>query len=167
MTGGGRLIARIDLSWAELAQLASTLGPGGLTVAGPDGWALKDHLTHVAAWELWLAALLDRRDRLAAMGLPAGFQGSVDAINAEIWAQHRDKTADEAIAYSAEVHEQLMSVLGRFSDSELELPYGRYEPSATAGPEGERPVTEWVAANTYDHYAEHVGWIKSLVAEGS
>ena len=165
MTDGAELIARIDTDWNELALVAEALGPGGLMVTGPDGWAVKDHLTHVAAWERWLIALLVREDRLVAMGLPIGFKGSVDEINAEVWSRQRAKTGDEATAEFRDTHDQLMSVLGRLSDSDLSLPYSHYEPGA--GSNGATPVTDWVAANTYEHYAEHVGWIKSLTAEGS
>jgi len=89
-----RLSARIDSSWLELSGLADSLGPGGLTVTGPNGWAVKDHLTHVAAWELSLIGLLEGSDRLLAMGLRAEFEGSTDAINDAIWTLHRGKTGD-------------------------------------------------------------------------
>ncbi|MFI5282333.1 MAG: ClbS/DfsB family four-helix bundle protein [Candidatus Dormibacterales bacterium] len=167
MTAGVSLLARIDSSWAELSQLADGLGPGGLTVAGPDGWAVKDHLSHVAAWERWLIALLERRDRKEAMGLPSGFKDSTDEINAELWALSKDTTGAQAFADFRDTHAQLMSVLGRMSDADLELPYTHYEPRAAEDPAAAGPVTEWVAANTYDHYAEHIGWIRSLTAEGS
>jgi len=167
MTSGAGLIARIDASWAELAELVDSLGPGGLTVTGPDGWAVKDHLTHVAAWERWLIALLDRSDRKVAMGLPAGFNGTIDEINAEVWARQKDKSGAQALAEFRDTHSQLMSVLGRMSDAELTLPYRHYEPHAAEDPETAQAVSVWVAGNTYEHYAEHVGWIKSLTAEGS
>jgi hypothetical protein len=167
MTGGAALIARIDVSWAELAELVDSLGPGGLTVTGPDGWAVKDHLSHVAAWEKWLIALLERSDRKVAMGLPSGFKGTVDEINAEVFAHCKGANGTQALDDFGETHAQLMAVLGRLSDAELELPYRHYESGAAEDPETAQPVTVWVAGNTYEHYAEHVGWIKSLTAEGS
>ena len=167
MTAGAALIVRIDAVWAELAQLVDNLGPGGLTVTGPDDWAVKDHLSHVAAWEKWLIALLERRDRKVAMGLPAGFKGTVDEINAEVWARQKGRTGGQALAEFRDTHAQLMSVLGRMSDAELQLSYRHYEPDAPEDPETAQPVTVWVAGNTYEHYAEHAGWIRSLTAEGS
>ena len=36
-----------------------------------DGWTVKDHLDHIAAWEKSLIALLDGSNRAAAMGISA------------------------------------------------------------------------------------------------
>jgi hypothetical protein len=30
-----------------------------------------------------------------------------------------------------------------------------------------RPALDWVAGNTYDHYAEHIDWINQLVKNSS
>lgn len=166
MTAGAGLLARVDSSWAELSQLVDGLGPSGLTVAGPDGWAVKDHLAHVAAWERWLIALFERRDRKEAMGLASGFKGSTDEINAELWAHSKGSTGAQALADFQKTHAKLMKVLGSMSDADFELPYTHYEPRAAEDPAAAGPVTDWVAANTYDHYAEHVGWIRALTAEG-
>ena len=27
----------------------------------------------------------------------------------------------------------------------------------------DRPVLDWVAGNTYEHYAEHISWINQLI----
>ena len=59
-----RVVAPIDKGWTELNGLVDSLGPNGLTITGSDGWAVKDHLIHIAAWEHSLLALLDGRDRL-------------------------------------------------------------------------------------------------------
>jgi len=166
MTVSGRLAERIDATWSRLVSLVHALGPGGLEISGPDGWAVKDHLAHVAAWEQWLMALFAGEDRLAAMGLEGGAGEDVDAINARIWALHRKKSAEEALAFFHETHRRLVAVLERFSDEDLELPYAHYDPASEDDAERARPVSLWVAANTYDHYAEHIDWIRSLAAEG-
>ena len=38
-----------------------------MTKPGPSGWSIKDHLAHLAVWEMGIAELLRRRPRFAAM----------------------------------------------------------------------------------------------------
>ena len=61
MTRDDALLERVDTSWNELSELVAKLGPDGLARTGPDGWAVKDHLAHVAAWEHSLLALIEGR----------------------------------------------------------------------------------------------------------
>jgi hypothetical protein len=55
-----------------------------------------------------------------------------------------------------------MTALEKLSDADLQKPYSHYQPG---DPDEKRPVIEWVAGNTYEHYEEHAGWIKELVAQ--
>ncbi len=71
MTTPNGVIEPIEAGWQELTALVESLGPAGLTLSGADGWAVKDHLVHIAAWEHSLLALLDGGDRRSAMGVPA------------------------------------------------------------------------------------------------
>jgi hypothetical protein len=159
-----KLKERIESSFDELMDLIKRLGPDGLRITGADGWAVKDHLFHLGTWELSLVGLLDGRDRPAAMGVP-GVEKEQEAINDAVWALHRDKTPDEAIAFFAGTHAQLMSVLGKLTYEDLQLPYNHYQTNGE-GVEGlDRPVIGWVAGNTYDHYKEHIQWIKSLAEQ--
>jgi hypothetical protein len=130
-----------------------------------NGWAVKDHLTHVAAWELSLVGLFEGSSRLEAMGLTADVDRSTDAINAALVELHRSKTADEAVAYFRDTHARLMAILGKMTDSDLELPYSHYQPAASDDVK-DLPVVGWIAGNTYEHYAEHVGWLTGSSAEG-
>ena len=154
--------APIEKGWTELNALVESLGPHGLSITGADGWAVKDHLVHVAAWELSLLALLAGRDRRSGMGVP-GVEEETESINAAVWALHRHKTPEQAVAYFREAHAALMNLLGAMSDADLKLPYNHYQPSDPRSDDDNRPVVDWVAGNTYDHYAEHIGWINQVV----
>ena len=57
------LLQAIERSWASLDDLVAGLREPELTRHGPDGWSVKDHLAHLAAWNLALVALLEGRDR--------------------------------------------------------------------------------------------------------
>src|SRR5690348_2368478 len=163
MTEKDELEERIESSYNELMGLVKSLGPNGLAITGSDGWAVKDHLIHLGAWELSLIGLLESGDRPAAMGVP-GVEHETEALNRAVWALHRDKTPDEAVAFFVRTHALLLIALDKLSDADLQLPYSHYQP-ATRGKEGtDRPVLDWVAGNTYEHYAEHIPWITSLAA---
>ena len=148
----------------ELVDLIATIDAAALTAPGPDGgWAIKDHLVHIGAWEHWLLALFERRDRLDAMGA-AGADKTVDEVNAAVYEKHRDDTLDQARAYFDDAHDQLMTVLDTQSTEDFERPYNVYfEPSE--GEPSTQPVLVAVAANTYEHYDEHIGWIKEMRAK--
>jgi hypothetical protein len=156
------VIERVEKGWRELDALVDSLGPTGLSIMGADGWAVKDHLIHIGAWEHSLIALLDGVDRAKAMGAPG--EEETDAINAAVWALHRDKTPEQALAYFHDTHAQLMTRLRRLTEDDLKLAYDHYQPNDPKGPpDGNRPVMDWVAGDTYEHYAEHIGWINQLI----
>jgi hypothetical protein len=158
------VVQQIEKGWKELNHLVDSLGPSGLTIKGSDGWAVKDHLVHIAAWEHSLLALLDGRDRLTAMGVPNAGE-ETDAINAAVWALHGEETPQQALAYFRDTHGQLMALLTKLSEADLQLSYNHYQPNDPRDPDDDRPVLDWVAGNTYEHYAEHIGWIDQLVKD--
>lgn len=153
---------RIERGWRELEELVESLGPAGLEKKGDGQWAVKDHLVHIAAWELSLLGLLDGHDRLAAMGVP-GAADDTDAINEAVWLLHRHETPEQALAFSRSSHEALMRRMRAMSDADLRRSYNHYQPNDPRDPGDDRPVVEWVAGNTYEHYAEHIGWINQLI----
>ena len=160
------VVQSIDESWSELVALVDSLGANGLTVVGADGWAVKDHLIHIAAWEQSVIALLQGGDRWAAMGVERDLQG-VDAINDALWAMHRAMTPEQALDYSRKTHTLLMNVLRALSDGDLKQSYNHYQPHDPRDASDDRPALDWVTGNTFEHYAEHIGWIRQLVKESS
>jgi hypothetical protein len=156
---------RIESSWKELVELVDQLQDAdGLSRTGKDGWTVKDHLVHVGAWEHSLLGLIEGRSRLEAMGVHEQVDQNTDAINEAVRKLHETDTADEALGYFRDSHLQLTAALGKLNDADLQKPYSHYQPSDS---DQMRPVVEWVAGNTYEHYAEHIGWINQLISESS
>jgi hypothetical protein len=157
-------MARIEAGWQKLVELVKQVEEAaGLNKVGADGWTVKDHLAHVAAWEHSLLALLEGRDRSGAMGLHEP-QEEIDSINEAIRKLHATDTEDEALGYFRDSHAQLVAALGKLSDADLRKPYSHYQPSDS---DEKRPVVRWVAGDTYEHYAEHIDWINHLLRESS
>ena len=166
MTDANREIEPIAKGWGELTGLVDSLGPGGLELQGAGQWTVKDHLVHIAAWEQSLIALLDGHDRKKAMGVPDA-PDDTDAVNEAVWLLHRHETPDQVLAFSRETHATLMKRLGAMSDADLRRSYNHYQPNDPRDPGDDRPVVDWVAGNTYDHYAEHIDWIAQLIKDSS
>lgn len=155
------VMAKVERGWHELDNLARGLDDEGLSLhRAPDGWAVKDHLVHVGAWEHWLLALFEHRDKLAAMGAE-GSQRDIDSVNDAVYRSHRDDAAPDALAYFRDAHSRLLAVLKQQSTEDFERPYKAFfDPGAETD---EQPVLVAVAANTYDHYTEHVQWLKEQI----
>jgi hypothetical protein len=167
MSEANTVIEPIERSWHELDALVEKLGPEGLALKGSDGWTVKDHLDHVAAWEKSLIALLDGSNRASAMGISVSGDEDTDAVNDAIWKLHRDDSMSQGVAYFRNTHHELMERLGRMSDEDLQRPYNDYQPNDPRDPDDNRPTMEWVAGNTWEHYHEHLEWINQLIKESS
>jgi hypothetical protein len=158
------LLERIDAEWSNLNVLVASLGPDGLMANVADGWAVKDHLAHIAAWEDSLLGLIEGKDRLAAMGLHEPVEENTDAVNDVVFKLHQRESAEQALKYFRASHAQLMAALAKLTDADLQKSYSHYQPT---DPDEKRPVIGWVAGNTYEHYAEHIDWINQLIKESS
>ena len=159
------LVARIEQGRSELDAFLAPLSEQQLSATpNADGWMLKDHLAHLAAWQAGITALLRREDRAAAMGLgPDAFAqmeetGDYDAPNAEIFRQHRDKTTVEVRDFFDATYHDLLATLGGMSDADLARTYSNY---ATVVPseQTDEPIVGWIMGNTYEHYPEHMTWM--------
>ena len=164
MTPANAEVDAIDKGWRDLVALVDSIGADGLELKGAGRWAVKDHLAHVAAWELSLLALLDGEDRRTAMGVP-GAAEDTDSLNEAIWLAHSLETPEQTLRFSRESHEKLMQRLGAMSDADLRRSYNHYQPNDPRDPNDDRPVVDWVAGNTYEHYAEHIEWINQVIKE--
>jgi hypothetical protein len=109
----------IETAWNQLIELVNQVEEaGGLGRAGSDGWTVKDHLTHIAAWEHSLLALIEGHDRERAMGLPEAVEG-IDNVNEAIRKLHETDTPEEALVYFRDSHARLVAALGKLSDGDL------------------------------------------------
>ncbi len=155
------LLARIGQSRAALEHLVAPLDEHRLSAPGGDGWSIKDHLAHLAVWQQSLLALLEGRDREAAIGIHTGDDddaGDVDALNAVLHARRRDRPLPEVLAEFRRSQQQVLTALERLSDADLAKPYAHYQPED----DDQRPVIGWIIGNTYGHEEEHLPAIRAL-----
>ncbi len=162
-TSKAELMAGIEREWAALNRTIGRLTEAQMTALhDAQGWAVKDHLINLTAWERSVVFFLQGKPRYEGLGVeePVYRQGSDDAINAVIYQQHKDLPLAEALAQLRAVHEQLLGVLQPLSDEDLNRPYRHFLPDEPG--RGERPTIRVVFANSSGHIAEHLPWIEAL-----
>jgi hypothetical protein len=136
----------------------------GLRDAG--GWAVKDHLFHLAAWERGMTYLLQKRPRYEGMGLDerSYVELDTDAINDIIFTHSRDRPLAQVMDEFRSSHREFLDVLGSMTFEDLQRPYSWYNPDDTV-PGRDQPVFNWVFGNTAHHFAEHREWIEQILAQ--
>lgn len=161
------LLAKINQSRARLEASLGQLSESQLTQPGPEGWSIKDHLAHLAAWELGMAELLNRGDRFAAMQVEEVFalgndqnKNYTDEINALIYQHHAGQPYAQVLAEFQDAHRQMLAALNVLSDADLYRNYADYTPDGE-GPQA--PVINWIIGNTAEHYDEHTQYIQNLL----
>jgi hypothetical protein len=153
------LLQRIQRSRLALERTLAPLTEAQMTVPGPTGWSIKDHLAHLAAWEWGLVAVLNQRSRFAAMNLDAAaVQGMTeDELNALIHRQHAGLSLTQARDQLDAAEREVRQALQRLDDQDLLKPYASLQ--LEGGDGGQRPVLYTIAGNTYEHYDEHRRYI--------
>jgi hypothetical protein len=157
------LLKRIHASRGVLERQVSALSPEELDEVRDGGWSIKDHLTHLAAWELGVAELLRGRSRFAAMGLEelAAREPGEDELNAVLFQRNAGMTVTEAMAFFVDAHQQMLAALDALKTEDLYRPYADFVTDADAhNPPPTDPVIQWVVWNTIDHFDLHRGYLE-------
>ncbi len=161
------LVERIHQSYNALEEVLASLSPEQLAAPDPSGWAVKDHLIHLSAWENGITALLNRQDRYAAMQVPEAGSRKMgfDEINDLIYQRNAHLSAKEALEAFRSAHRQMIQTLNGLSDEDLYKPYAAYLTDGSTEPG--QPVMNWIAGNTFGHYDEHLRYILELLGAGA
>lgn len=160
-----KLLADIEREWNALQTYLSRLTPAQLCeVRDPHGWSVKDHLIHLAYWERGALFFLQGKPRHIGMDVPESLylDGGFDQINAVIQHKHKDLPLEAVQAFLQDIHRQMLEKLAKLSDADLKKPYRRYLPDEPGVGEGP-PALDVIYANTAEHFAEHLAWIKALL----
>ena len=159
-----QLFADIDRDWHALhAHLARLTEQQLTSVHDQEGWAVKDHLAHLAAWEDSILVLFQDKPRHQGLGVAEALyaSGSFDAVNAAIYEQRKDLPLDQVLSRLQGTHDQLLALIQPLSDDDLNRPASSY--FRNLSPAERRRLADLVRENTAEHYAEHLDWIEALV----
>lgn len=146
-----RLIEQIRAARQRLEEVVASFSPDQMTRPGlSGGWSVKDILAHVAAWEGrmvgWLeTALQGETPQL----LPPGMTwADLDLWNEQTYREHRNRALDDVQAGFAASYPRALQSVEAMPEDDL------IDPDRFAWLEG-HPLWRLVAANTFEHYAEH------------
>jgi hypothetical protein len=154
------LMDRIYRARRFLEKVINPLTPEELSAPGPqEGWAIKDHLAHIAAWEQYmLKHYIQGIAPHQAMGVDEATMQAADetAINDILYNRNKLRPVDEVLAEFKRSYHEVLSIIGGMTFADLMKVRFPDDPE-------KRPVLTWVVGNTYGHYAEHTPWIKQLL----
>jgi hypothetical protein len=157
------VIAGIESAWAELGHFLAGLSEAQMTALhDAHGWTVKDHLTHLAAWEESVVFFLQGRPRHEALGVEQTHlaNASFDEINAIIQRRQVDLSVAEATAQLRATHARLLSLLQPLSDADLGQPLRHLLPSSP--PDDQRRAVDLIRDNTSGHFLEHLPWMRAI-----
>jgi uncharacterized damage-inducible protein DinB len=129
------------------------------------GWAIKDHLIHLALYEKGMTALLTYQPRWPVMGVDEQIAFNAegfDELNAVLFQQNKDLSVSEVLSILRHEQKALSDTINQKSYDDLLKTYSHYQPDEP-GEDSGRPILDWVIGNTYEHYEEHLPWMKVIL----
>ncbi len=161
------LLDRIESAWEELNVVINGLDEAQLArVDVESGWSVADHLTHLAAWERGIAYVLTGRSRAEGMGITQAqwVDLTMHEVNDVIHEQGRRLGAVGALADFRAAHAAMLDALEGLDDADLQRGYTTFEPQDEPD---DRPIIGWIIGDTYDHYAEHLGYFRGSLSRAA
>lgn len=159
------LVIAIERAWRPYEAYIRALAPEELDGPTDDaGWTVKDHITHVAAWEGGIHALLQGDPRHEGMGITEDDLAldDGDEINERIRQAHLAIPAEDVVEEAVLRHEGFIM--------ELEaLPEGavyRKRSEFTKRPRPDDPFFGvWVWGSSGAHFREHLAAIRRILED--
>lgn len=138
---------------AEVGEARTTL------TALHGGWSVKDTIGHVAYYERWLQGWLEAAVRGQLVVASHRDLLDVDARNALIQQENKDRSLDEILRESQIVFERLFQLVKLLPELDLMAP-NAYDRSVVPFWGKSLALWECIANNSYDHYREHTANIR-------
>jgi hypothetical protein len=145
------MLSRIHAEWEALADVIYALDEPQILRRDPGEWSVKDIIAHITAWEKFL--ILNQFLAMSAAEAlcvdPAVIErADEDEVNAILFERNRERVLAEVQSDAYETHRWLMSELDKIGEGTLSRPTLCFGPAL-------KPLAQWVALNTYDHYTDH------------
>jgi hypothetical protein len=133
-------LARMDGAWQHFWNLAQAFPGERLDERLSADWTRKQMLAHIGAWHDHAS---ERLVKFAQRGEVVPLEQDVDVFNMRVARAAEGRTAGEILHSAQDSFRRLYRQVERLSDAELEAHDGW--------------AAAVIAANSYEHYAEHVG----------
>jgi hypothetical protein len=161
------LLQVINEAWANLNALLDTLTLEDMSeVRDAGGWAAKEHLIHLMAWERSGVAFLQGTPRSEGLGIDKTLllSGDFDKMNSVIQELWKDLSAAEARIALNDVHAQMLRLIESLGDKDLTEAMGEFAPSAS-GRYDKRPIQLLIYGDTAEHFQEHQVWLEEMFSK--
>jgi len=151
------LLEQIQLERVRLEETLAGMSKKQMTTSGvtDTGWAVKDVLTHLIAWEQmclsWYKAGL--RGESPALPAPGMTWRDLPKLNDQIFKENHRRSLDDVLAEFQASHRQMLKTVKAMPEADL-TELGRY---AWTGQKW--TVGNFIAASTSSHYR----WARTLV----
>jgi hypothetical protein len=157
-TAKAELLERIAIARPALEDLIARLDDAALNRVDHAGWRVRDHLSHISAWERMLVAhVTDGTDHKIVRLSPAEYaDADLQQINDRLHDLHKQDALDDVRAEFAASHAAIMGLIESLDDAALARPYWDDDPA-------KRPTIDKLTGDTYRHYLEHRTWIAAIL----
>ena len=100
------------------------------------------------------------------MGVPDDIWAAheIDAINASIANAAAPETFESVLRRFHAIHGEVLTELKKLTDADLTRPYSDFDTNPAYATE---PIEGHLGFDTFDHYEEHIGWLRAGLAPAS
>ncbi|UYN89406.1 MAG: ClbS/DfsB family four-helix bundle protein [Anaerolineales bacterium] len=159
-----QLLQGMQEGWDRLQTFISEHSEEQLTSpTDAAGWTAKDHLMHLSVWAGSMVAVLNGKPRRDYMEISredwVTLSETYDVVNGILQQRYKDLPLAEVRKAVEEKHNELVARTEAMTEEELQLPYSHYQPTSKST----TPIFEYIVGNTFEHYDEHMGWMKTLI----
>jgi hypothetical protein len=141
------LIESIQAGRASLDARLVGLDEAAMIRPGVQGeWSVKDLLAHLVFWE---GGMVENLKRAVRGEVPQYPSGELDDINAQVFAENRQRPLEAVLAESRQSFEALLAQVQGLPEEDL------IDPGRFAWTEG-KPLWEYIAGESFEHIREHL-----------
>ena len=154
------ILDRIAHERTRLDEAVSRVDDRWFTQAPAEGaWTAKDQLAHIAAWH---RVALGRVTGFAPEDIRDVVRGeytgdTIDQVNQRFLDRDRDRTLEDVRSEFAASYDELLASVRSLGPEELARPWLPENPARGT-------FAQMIAANTYEHYEEHILLLQSLAS---
>lgn len=150
-----KLLQEIRSARAEWEQLTSEIPQERMTKSGATGyWSVKDVMTHLTSYARWYMNAAEAQLRGEMPPVDGTEQMPFEEKNLVYYEREKDKSLEQALSESQNVHERLLAALEQIPEPFL------IEPQVF--PDVPEPTAIWqmLRGDVYAHTRNHIGWIR-------
>lgn len=155
------LLSLMNEARGELEAFVAGVPPEDLVGPRKNGWSIKDHLFHLATWDLYLIAVLDREPRVPALGLDHDPRAPFDSVNAIFFARGNDLPLNQVLGMFRGNRARIIEQVRGLAPSNLDRPASDFQPAEPAPAPGS--LKHWIVSITVEHDREHHEWMREIL----